>query len=378
MVSFITSQYYPALSWLEDTPDTWRAAMRWVQGVARVGIREMELIWNMVIPPGEAVQWLERALSQLEMLPDDPILRAKVISVASSRYRLLGDQRTSMRLVHACIPYVRAVLDENERSKYWTVLGVGAREAGEYELANEMLQAVVNACPNLESSENYTFQYAHMWHALAENFIGAEDPERAAFCMRKSEAHIAECRFPNDDHRHDARGWFLNHAAHLALLLGDIDGAISSLRASAEELSSIAKALYATQTQLAAWNHQCMAECELSVHRLVPCAGAVNAVLNAAGAADGDKTCLAWTIATYAGALLLGEEPERAAVMWGAAEALRDRLGGRIAPASRKNREHTVNTLTEILGPARFAELCAEGARMSMEQSVAYARAGLQ
>lgn len=86
---------------------------------------------------------------------------------------------------------------------------------------------------------------------------------------------------------------------------------------------------------------------------------------------------LAWNLAALAGALTLSEEPERAAILWGASEALRERLSVRIAPASRKNRERTMIFLLQQLGELRYQELVAEGRRMSVSQALEFAQAGI-
>jgi hypothetical protein len=74
---------------------------------------------------------------------------------------------------------------------------------------------------------------------------------------------------------------------------------------------------------------------------------------------------------------MLDEEPERGARLWGASEALRARIGCRIAPASRLNRERTVALLREQLGEAELARLAAAGAKMNADEAVAFALEGL-
>ena len=79
---------------------------------------------------------------------------------------------------------------------------------------------------------------------------------------------------------------------------------------------------------------------------------------------------IGWNLDGLAGALALDEEPEHGARLWGAGEALRERIGCRIASASRRNRERTVALLRDQLGEAAFARLAAEGATMTLEQAV--------
>ncbi len=170
------------------------------------------------------------------------------------------------------------------------------------------------------------------------------------------------------------RAWLSNHRAHVAML----SERWSEARQDLEESDAIDLGADNTFHRLWMSFHNSHARCEIALSE-----GTRNVLFDTASKgiaqfeAIRDKTVLAWILATLAGAFALDEEPERGAVTWGAAEALRDRCGARIAPASRKNRERTVALLMEHLGQARFDELCAEGARMWVNQMLAYARAGL-
>ena len=81
----------------------------------------------------------------------------------------------------------------------------------------------------------------------------------------------------------------------------------------------------------------------------------------------------AWCLAGLAGVAVLEEEPERAAWLWGAAEALRRALGVREAPASRATRERLIAQAREQRGEAAFAAAWAEGQAASTEQAIAEA-----
>lgn len=169
----------------------------------------------------------------------------------------------------------------------------------------------------------------------------------------------------------------MNHHAQVEMLDGNVDAARLLLGRSDEcdpvshtNLGGIQRDWYRRM------NAASFAECALMMHDINCVMAHAERCLRLCEA-TGDKTVVAWVLAALAGALALDEEPERGAVMWGASEALRQRMGCRIASASRKNRERTLAHLTEQLGQARFDELCAEGARMSVSQMLAYARAGL-
>jgi len=71
----------------------------------------------------------------------------------------------------------------------------------------------------------------------------------------------------------------------------------------------------------------------------------------------------------------LNEEPERAAWLWAAAEALRQSIGTREAPASRATRERLIAQAREQLGEAAFAAAWEKGQAASTEQAIAEALA---
>jgi hypothetical protein len=88
---------------------------------------------------------------------------------------------------------------------------------------------------------------------------------------------------------------------------------------------------------------------------------------------------MCWCLAGLAGAAVLDEEPERAARLWGAAEALRTSIDGRVSPANRANRERLERLMAEAraqLGDAAYAAAWAEGAKLTLEQAVVEALAG--
>jgi tetratricopeptide (TPR) repeat protein len=86
----------------------------------------------------------------------------------------------------------------------------------------------------------------------------------------------------------------------------------------------------------------------------------------------GHRAGMAWCLAGLAGAAALDAEPERAARLWGAAEALRQSIGARRAPAARATRERLMAAACEQLGKKAFAASWAEGQSMTTDQAIAY------
>jgi tetratricopeptide (TPR) repeat protein len=67
---------------------------------------------------------------------------------------------------------------------------------------------------------------------------------------------------------------------------------------------------------------------------------------------------------------------ERAACLWGAAQAQRDVISSQIPPSERLDYERAVDVARAQLDEAAFATAWAEGQKMTMEQAIAYALEG--
>jgi len=88
----------------------------------------------------------------------------------------------------------------------------------------------------------------------------------------------------------------------------------------------------------------------------------------------GDQASIAWCLAGLGSVAALDEEPERAARLWGAAEALRQTIGCRPAPAARATYERLLAEARAQLGDAAFDTAWAEGQALSLDQALAEAQ----
>jgi tetratricopeptide (TPR) repeat protein len=161
--------------------------------------------------------------------------------------------------------------------------------------------------------------------------------------------------------------WALNHLGHVAQLKGQYDRAtrlhdesLPLFRASAEQnLGNLG----------AAWAFHGLGETALAQ------GDAALATTHFTQALDyfrdlGDRAGLSWCLADLAGVAILDEEPKRAARLWGAADALRQKIGARSAPAARATRERLMAEAREQLGDEAFAADWAEGEKMTPEQAI--------
>lgn len=76
-------------------------------------------------------------------------------------------------------------------------------------------------------------------------------------------------------------------------------------------------------------------------------------------------------LAAFAQLAFVAGDPERAALLAGAAEGLRRRAGLRTWPTLRRGEAELVAQVRQALGADRFEEVFAAGARLTQQQAVA-------
>jgi predicted ATPase len=80
-------------------------------------------------------------------------------------------------------------------------------------------------------------------------------------------------------------------------------------------------------------------------------------------------------LAAFARLALVEDDPQRAALLAGAAEGLRRRVGLRTWPWLRQGEAELAAQVRQALGPGRFGQVFAAGSRLSQQEAVAAARA---
>ncbi|MGQ0604706.1 MAG: ATP-binding protein, partial [Anaerolineales bacterium] len=85
------------------------------------------------------------------------------------------------------------------------------------------------------------------------------------------------------------------------------------------------------------------------------------------------KWGIAWRLEGFAALAVKEEEPERAAPLYGAAQALLDSVGAKLDAIDRLGYDQYVATAREQLGEAAFAKAWAAGRAMTMEQAIEFA-----
>ncbi len=162
----------------------------------------------------------------------------------------------------------------------------------------------------------------------------------------------------------NAIGWALNHRGHVAQLQGDYKQAIRLHEASLQPFRRLG------QRHLGhVWAHQSLGETYLAEGE-APRAASHFAEALVMARDLGDRAATAWCLAGLAGAAAANEEPERAAWLWGAAEALRQSVGVREAPAAQATHERLKALAREQIGPAAFAAQWAAGAAVPVSEAI--------
>ncbi len=188
-----------------------------------------------------------------------------------------------------------------------------------------------------------------------------EDAEGATRILEESLALNREVGHPNNI------GWALNHLGHVAQLQGEYERAtrlhqesLSSFREVGLKWLGIAQAHQGLGETALAQGDAALATTHLT-EALLLCRDL------------GDRMCVSWCLAGLAGVAVVNDNPERGAWLWGAAEALRQSIGTREAPASRATRERLIAQARDELGETAFASAWAEGQAALPEQVIAQA-----
>jgi hypothetical protein len=81
---------------------------------------------------------------------------------------------------------------------------------------------------------------------------------------------------------------------------------------------------------------------------------------------------IAWVLEGFGGLATLEEEPERAARLYGASEAILETAGLRLDPIDRLSYNQYLAQVREQLGEVAFDQAWSEGRAMTLEQAISY------
>jgi predicted ATPase/DNA-binding XRE family transcriptional regulator len=243
--------------------------------------------------------------------------------------------------------------------------GITARECGYAAVARTLVTEAIDIFKDIEPTD-----VPIALTTLGEIEVVDESPDQAQRMLQEAQLLYERTNAHDKDRRALHIAWNFNHLGHVAQLRQDHARVREMMERSIEQLRDFPYVY--PKKWLMFWNQQGLGESALAANEVEEARHSIEAGLPYFWDFR-DQMIASWCLATLAGVCALDEAPERGATLWGASEALREQLGCRIAPASRLNRERTVALLREQLGEAEFARLTTEGAKMSMDEAVAFA-----
>jgi non-specific serine/threonine protein kinase len=358
-----SASFSPFSAWLdrmETEHENLRAALTWslsAQGSAELGLRLAAEAWWFCRFRGywnEARGWLEGALAHAEGV-DYPRVRARVLWGLGDMLAFQSDYAAGQAQFAHSLRLFQELGDLP--SSAWIINRIGwlARERGDATTARLRLEESLALYRELGDEDGIAWVLV----TLGEVAVMQED---AAWATALLEEGLALSQ--RNIYR---KGWALNHLGHVAQIQGEYERAT---RLHMESLPLFRDS--GAQDVGVAWAHQGLGETALAQGDATLATPHFTEAL-ALFRDLGDWAGMSWCLAGLAGAAAVDEEPERAAWLWGAAEALRQSIGAREAPASRSTRERLQAAVRAQLGEAAFNAAWAEGQATTMEQAIAWA-----
>jgi predicted ATPase/transcriptional regulator with XRE-family HTH domain len=234
-------------------------------------------------------------------------------------------------------------------------MAVAAREQGDAARAMALFEEQLQIAREQGNAENVAWAQT----SLGEVAVRCEDALRAIELLEPSLAYFRAYSVAN------GVAWTLNHLGHVAQLQNNCERALALHQESLllfqkiDILSGIA------------WALESLGEVALAQGDLEAATADFTESLRIFQQMG--EPGIIWSLAGLGSVAALGGQPERAARLWSAVEALREISGKRVAPASRATYERAVATAHVQLEADAFAAAWAAGRMMTQEQALAYA-----
>jgi predicted ATPase/DNA-binding XRE family transcriptional regulator len=357
---FLDIQRHPTwFDQMELEHDNLRAALTWstlAPGAAELALRLTNILTTFWYYHGywsEERGWLESALAHPEAA-NYLHLQAHARENLGTVLAFLGDYEAGQAHVTHSLKLFQELGDRPNIawSLHW--LGWVARERGDATTACARLEECVALFRELGDKS----LICNSTNTLAEAIILQGDIVLAKAVL---EENLALARTVGHV---DTIGWTLNHLGHVAQLQGEYPRAIRL-----HEESLLLFRQVGVRNEGTIWAHQSLGETRLAQGDAAPAIMQFTEALISCQDL-GDRPGTAWCLAGLAGVAALNEEPERAAWLWGAAEALRQSIGARPAPAAHATHERLQDMVRKQIGEAAFNAKWAEGQAASVEQAI--------
>jgi len=315
------------------------------------------LVWFWAVEGywSEGCNWLEGALAQMNAEGvEDPLARARALYSLGTLLAYQSDYIAAKSRYIQSLPIFRELGDRPRIALTIERLGWLAREQGDTATARARLEEALELSSDLENNE-FTCQVTN---SLAEARIMQGDLMPAQELL---EENLAWAR------KVDVREgipWTLNHLGHIAQIQGNYERAMQLhaeslplFRQTGGKWMGVVESLHCMGETALAQGDAALAATHLTESLVL--------------SQDlGERACLAWCLAGLAGVSAVNEDPERAAWLWGAAEAVRQSIGAREAPATHATHERLKAEVRKQLGEELFNTKWGEGKSASTEQAI--------
>jgi tetratricopeptide (TPR) repeat protein len=350
------------VAWLDRMEleyDNMRAALGWGQSApsgAGLVLRLSDVLWMFWFSHGhwkEARGWLEGALAH-PGAANDPHGQARAMLTLGLVLGGLGDYVSAQAQTAHGLRLSRELGDRPNAAWALERLGWIARECGDGPTARARLEESLALYRELGDQSGICVSTM----TLAEAMIMQGDLVAAKALLKEN------LRLARQLEDLNGIGWTLNHLGHIAQLERNYVEAIRVHEASLQPFHQLG-----ARNEGHVWAHQSLGETYLAQGN-APLAASHFAEALVAARDLGDPAATAWCLAGLAGAAAVNEEPERAAWLWGAAEAQCQSIGAREAPASHATHERLKAEAREQIGQAAFAGQWAAGEAVSTSEAI--------
>jgi|SRR5579859_1350881 len=359
----LTYMVQPAwLDRMEQEHDNLRAALAWCLSApdrAELGLRlasRLMWYWYAFGYWKEGQGWLTRALAQTGAA-DYPHAKAWALAALGIMLGSLGDFSAAQAQHEQALTLFRELGDRSNCAMLLERLGWNAREQGDGATARAWLQE--SQAFYRELGDQAGFSAANM--TLAGTMIMDGELSEAKALLDEN------LRLARQWDNHNMLGWSLNHLGQIAQLEGEHAEALRLHEASLHPFGKLG-----ARNAGHRWGHQGLGETYLALGEVSQATSHFREALLIARD-FGDAAGVAWCLAGSAGTVALNGEPERAVWLWGAAEALRQSIGAREAPAAHATHERLQAQARAQLGEADFAAYWAAGGAAPLSEAIEHA-----
>jgi len=344
--------------------DNLRAALAWSKSVtsgAELGLQLAQGLvwfWNAEGYWSEGCNWLEGALAHMNAEGvEDPLARARALYSLGYLLGLKSDYIAAKSRYGQSLQIFQELGDRPRIALTIERLGWLAREQGDTATARTRLEEALALSRDLE---NNVFT-CDATNSLAETMIMQGDIALAKDLLETNLALARKVEYL------EGVGWALNHLGHIAQLLGDYERAMRLHEESLPLFRTFGRKWIGVVESLHCLGETALAQGDSAL-------AATHLTESLVLSQDlGERACIAWCLAGLAGVSAVNEDPKRAAWLWGVAEAVRQSIGAREAPATHAIHEHLKGEVRKQLGEELFNAKWAEGQSASVEQAIAEA-----